>query len=389
MCIAVAGRAVVHQDDDVSEVRLPGGFVSDVVRLGGTVRRTLSKNAGFVHELLDLFARRGWAGAPRFLGVDADGREMLEYLPGHVGWQSVQPAGVVSDESLAMVAQLVRQFHDLTAGSRLAGAEQVVCHNDLSPKNTVYRDLGRGLRPVALLDWDLAAPGPRIHDVAHVCWQYLDLGPSIADPADAVAGLRLLCDAYGLVDRGSLVETIAWWQDRCWRGIEAAAEADDPAGVRLRAAGAIEEVRTASAWVANHQPELESGIREHAPAARHQIEPPILQSGCNTAWQGRFDGSDGGGLADMDPGESDPQLPTIADDLVDLWKRVLRTDDITVDDDFFDVGGNSLSAIRLLPVIEQHFGVEPNISLVFDHPTPRQMAAALATIGAKARHPAG
>jgi acyl carrier protein len=90
-------------------------------------------------------------------------------------------------------------------------------------------------------------------------------------------------------------------------------------------------------------------------------------------------------LAEMDRGESDPQLPAIASDLVDLWRRILRTDDIMIDDDFFDLGGNSLSAIRLLPAIEQHFGVEPSISLVFDHPTPRQMAAALATIGAKGR----
>jgi acyl carrier protein len=93
-------------------------------------------------------------------------------------------------------------------------------------------------------------------------------------------------------------------------------------------------------------------------------------------------------LAEMDHGESDPQLPAIISDLLGLWKRVLRTDDITIDDDFFDAGGNSLSAIRLLPAIEQLFGVEPHISLVFDHPTPRQMAVALAAIGAKAGNPA-
>jgi acyl carrier protein len=103
---------------------------------------------------------------------------------------------------------------------------------------------------------------------------------------------------------------------------------------------------------------------------------------CPTAWTE-------GALAEIDRGESNPQQPAIADDLIDLWKRVLRTDDITIDDDFFDIGGNSLSAIRLLPAIEEHFGVEPHISLVFDHPTPRQMAAALAAIGAKARNPAG
>jgi len=245
---------------DVPETRLPGGFVSDPVRVSDTVRRTPSKNAGFVHGLLNLFAQRGWTGAPRFLGMDSAGREVLGYLDGHVAWQPRQPPEVFSEESLAAVARLVRQFHDLTAGSRLAGGEQVVCHNDLSPKNTVYRDLGSGLRPVAFLDWDLAAPGPRIHDVAHMCWQYLDLGPSIARPADAVRGLRLLCDAYGPVDRGDLIETIMWWQDRCWRGIEAAASVDEPAGVALRAAGVVDGVRAAWAWVAEHRRELADGI---------------------------------------------------------------------------------------------------------------------------------
>jgi acyl carrier protein len=84
----------------------------------------------------------------------------------------------------------------------------------------------------------------------------------------------------------------------------------------------------------------------------------------------------------------DEELSVLANSLVDLWKRLLRTDDVALDDDFFELGGNSLSAIRLLPMLEEHFGVEPQISLVFDHPTPRRMAEALATIGAAVdQHP--
>jgi hypothetical protein len=195
-------------DGDVPEIKLTGGFASEVVRIGETVRRTLSPNAGFVHELLDLFAQHDWAGAPRFLGIDSAGREML------------------------------------TAGGHLAGSEQVVCHNDLSPKNTVYRN-----------------PGPRLHDVALMCVQYLDLGPGITETADGVHGLRLLCDAYGLADRGDLIETIMWWQDRGWREIEAAASAGVPGAITLRAGGVIEEAQAAWAWVAQHRPELEKGIR--------------------------------------------------------------------------------------------------------------------------------
>ncbi|WP_240677947.1 phosphotransferase [Streptomyces griseoviridis] len=92
-----------------------------------------------------------------------------------------------------------------------------MCHNDLSPRNTVYRPRGGALRPVAFIDWDLAAPGARIHDVTHVCWQYLGLGPSITDVEEAARRMRLVADSYALADRQSLVSTVLWWQDRCRR----------------------------------------------------------------------------------------------------------------------------------------------------------------------------
>ncbi|MFI5956616.1 acyl carrier protein [Cryptosporangium sp. NPDC051539] len=76
---------------------------------------------------------------------------------------------------------------------------------------------------------------------------------------------------------------------------------------------------------------------------------------------------------------------------MELWKQILRTDDITLDDDFFDLGGNSIAAIRLVPEIEERFGVEPHVLLVFDYSTPRRMAVALTELGATppAGSPAG
>jgi hypothetical protein len=240
----------------VDPTPLRGGFVNAVVRVGDTVRRPAPAGARFVRDLLRHLEERGWPGAPRHLGVDERGREILTFVEGHVAWEASQPAGVRSAESLVRAAQLLRQFHDLTAGSELAGDQEVVCHNDLSPKNTVYRDLGHGLRPVAFIDWDLAAPGARIHDVAHVCWQYVGLGPGTADIAGAARLVRMIADAYGLTDRTGLtelVETILWWQDRCWRGIEAAADAGEPAMARLRELGAAAEVRAAHRWTARHR----------------------------------------------------------------------------------------------------------------------------------------
>jgi hypothetical protein len=243
------------------ESYLPGGFVNAVVRVGETVRRPASARTKFVGDLLRLLGASGWSGAPRYLGVDDEGREVLSYLDGHVAWEPQQPVAVSSDEGLVTVARLVREFHDLTAGTPLAGDQEVVCHNDLSPKNTVYRLSSGGLRPTAFIDWDLAAPGARIHDIAHVCWQYLDLGPAVTDVEEVARRMRLIVDGYELSDRQRLVSTILWWQDRCWRGIETQADAGDVAMARLRDAGAVRQVQAACQWVSDHRAALERSVR--------------------------------------------------------------------------------------------------------------------------------
>ncbi|WP_062217399.1 phosphotransferase [Streptomyces sp. NBRC 109706] len=245
-----------------AEQPLPGGFVNEVTRVGDTVRRVPPATAPFTHALLRHFTRAGWRGAPRLLGVDERGREVLEYLPGRAAHTPAERRAARGDETLAEVATLVREFHELTAGTSLAGKREVVCHNDLSPRNTVYTE--EGWRPLALLDWDGAAPGERIEDLAHVGWQYLGLGPDAGEPAEAARRLRLLCDAYGLAGRAArapLPDVVLWWQDRCRRGIEAGAERGEPAMARLVAAGVPAEVRRAHAWVVEHRATLAAALR--------------------------------------------------------------------------------------------------------------------------------
>lgn len=256
-----AAEVTIRQGGGMHESSLPGGFVNAVVRVGDTVRRPASTRTKFVGDLLRLLEARGWSGAPRCLGVDDEGREVLTYLDGHVAWEPRQAVAVSSDESLVTVARLVREFHDLTAGTSLAGDQEVVCHNDLSPKNTVYQLSSGGLRPTAFIDWDLAAPGARIHDIAHVCWQYLGLGPSVSDIAKVARRMRLIVDSYELSGRQRLVSTILWWQDRCWRGIESQADAGDVAMARLRDAGVVRQVQMAYQWVADHRGALEHSVQ--------------------------------------------------------------------------------------------------------------------------------
>jgi len=230
--------------------------VSTVLRLGDTVVRSLPANAAFTAALLEHLERAGWTGAPRLIRRDPD-KEVLTYIEGTVPWAQPVPDWALTEHSLTALARLLREFHDLTAGTSLARDAEIVCHNDLSPKNTVYREQAENQVPVAFLDWDLAAPGRRIHDVAHVCWQWLELGPGVVDLERTRHLIRVIADGYRLEDgpggRDDLLPAVLWWQDRCWRGMEAEAAAGHPAMQRLVADGTSTAIREAYNWTASHQ----------------------------------------------------------------------------------------------------------------------------------------
>ncbi|MFD1930095.1 phosphotransferase family protein [Nonomuraea mangrovi] len=128
------------------------------------------------------------------------------------------------------------------------------CHNDLSPGNTIYS----GGRAIAFVDWDLAAPGRRIHDVAHPCWQFTRL----REVEPTLAGMRAVCEGYDLTDRSELIAAVLWWQERCRTGIERAARAGDPAMLRLQGRRVVDEIHAAEQWVRAHRKTLEEGLRQ-------------------------------------------------------------------------------------------------------------------------------
>ena len=67
------------------EIPLEGGSHSGVVRVGETVRRETRPWSSSVHDLLRHLDREGFAGAPRALGFDDQGREVLTYIEGEAG----------------------------------------------------------------------------------------------------------------------------------------------------------------------------------------------------------------------------------------------------------------------------------------------------------------
>ncbi len=183
---------------------LSGGWSSaEVVRIGDNVHRTMSPNAPFVHDLLMHLEWIGFDGSPRYRGVDADGREVLTYLEGTVA-NGAAP-GVWTDDQLRQAAFLLRRYHDATAGSPLAGREEVVCHNDFAPWNTVFV---AGL-PVAVIDFDDARPGSRLRDLAYVLWCWLAPGTAVVSVAEHARRIRLMGDTYGFDAWSEMIPEIA------------------------------------------------------------------------------------------------------------------------------------------------------------------------------------
>jgi Phosphotransferase enzyme family len=143
-----------------------------VRRVGDTARRPLQRWTPAVHVFLRHLRSLGVTEVPQPLGVDEEGREIVEWIegdPGPVGW-----ANVVPDSGLRAMARLLRRLHDASRGFVLPESMlwadvtaprsgEVVCHGDFGPWNIAWRDGA----PVGVFDWDLAYAGDPVDDVAY------------------------------------------------------------------------------------------------------------------------------------------------------------------------------------------------------------------------------
>jgi Ser/Thr protein kinase RdoA (MazF antagonist) len=213
-------RGVAEEPVEPEETALPAGrMTAGLTRRGGSVLRPLGPWSESVHEYLRYLAAAGFDAAPRVLGV-RDGREELTYLDGEVAadpsWQPGRghrlPEFARSEEALVAAGRLVRRLHVASRGFVPRHVEyrfhphpprpgELICHGDLGPWNTVYRD---GL-PVAFIDWDAAGPREPLLDLAAAAKAFVPLVPErqlreagFDPPPDLGARLRLFVDAYGL-----------------------------------------------------------------------------------------------------------------------------------------------------------------------------------------------
>jgi len=72
------------------------------------------------------------------------------------------------------------------------------------------------------------------------------------------------------------------------------------------------------------------------------------------------------------PPQTDAEL-TIAE----LWRDAIGVDQVGIDDDFLDLGGDSLLAVQLVGRISQRFKTEVSVAQLFDNRTVRALAASI------------
>jgi len=142
--------------------------------------------------------------------IKNDGRERLRFIDGDVPIPPY-PRWAQSNGALISIATLLLEFHRASAlvtahlqtwSDELADplGGMVVCHNDVCLENVVFRD---GVA-VGLLDFDFAAPGRPLYDLAQFARMCVPIDDEFSadrlgwNISDNPARLRTVADAYEL-----------------------------------------------------------------------------------------------------------------------------------------------------------------------------------------------
>ncbi|MGD6844982.1 phosphotransferase [Bacillus infantis] len=168
------------RNQDKNEELLAGGNVSNVYRSGDTIRRELKADSIKIHTLLQHLENKGFAFAPKFLGIDEKNREILTFIEGEAGHYPVKKY-MWSNDALKEIAKMLRLYHDAVSDFPINESWQpidhtpqpfeVVCHNDFAVYNIIFKHE----KPAGVIDFDHAAPGPRLWDIAYTLYTCVPL----------------------------------------------------------------------------------------------------------------------------------------------------------------------------------------------------------------------
>ncbi|MFE9424720.1 phosphotransferase [Kitasatospora sp. NPDC006697] len=244
------------------------GSVTTVRRVGETIRRPVGPWTPAVHALLEHLAAAGFGRAPRVVGVDG-GEEVLSLLRGEPAF-SPWPAVLRSVDGIAGLGCWLRDYHRAVLDFRPPGGAcwqgqedgwqpgMVIRHGDLGPWNSIWD----GERLVGFIDWDFAAPGHPLDDLAQLAWYAVPLRPAdqqaragIEGPDALRARLDALCAAYG-AEPPAVLDALDALQEREAARIEEWGGRGEQPWAAFLARGDAAEMRAEQAWLRAQRADL-------------------------------------------------------------------------------------------------------------------------------------
>lgn len=239
---------------------LPGGNVGGAVRIGETVRRPTGPWTPAVHALLGHLRTRGLRAVPGVHGLDARGREVLDYLPGEVVDVDTEQ---LSEPRLADLGRWTRELHDVVRGFAHPGPwrfqsstyHPLVIHNDLAPYNVAFE----GDRVSGVFDWDIAAPGDVLFELAHIAWTAVPLFRRVPE-GDVARRLDVLASAYGGPSAAQILATVPDRVSSVVAGLRAGMAAGDPTLDRLATLGEPDRTAAQLQELLVRMPHLEAAL---------------------------------------------------------------------------------------------------------------------------------
>jgi len=209
----------------MTEVEEPlfGGLIGGrVFKVGETVRRPAGEWTPTIHALLNHLQSKGFP-APKPLGLDSKGREVLSYLPGRVS-SHPWPTALLATSGAWQVGAMLRAYHTAVAdfvppapaiwrhGPQSLEPGKIVLHGDFGLHNLVWT----GDRLTGVIDFELARPGLPDEDALFAAIRVSHLRPDDMAPAVGFAAipnrrarLEAFAEGYGCSAERLLDQAIA------------------------------------------------------------------------------------------------------------------------------------------------------------------------------------
>ncbi|WP_084104595.1 hypothetical protein [Demequina sp. NBRC 110056] len=254
------GRAYrPERDDSASELPLR------------IARREVSLEApdpytGAIHALLSHLEAVGFRGAPRSFGWDAQGRHLVEWVDGTRADHADAPAGALDP---ARIGAFMREMHDALASfvppadaqwfDGLPGpGGDVIIHQDIAPSNLVIAPDGR----LVAIDWDAAAPGTRLWDIAHAIHAFAPLHGQGFELASQAERMRAFADGYGLDDaeRERLLPLLSLRSERMHDYLAQMRATGESPWLELWERGVGEVWEADARWIRAHEPDWRDAL---------------------------------------------------------------------------------------------------------------------------------